>query len=78
MATKAQVRSVAKKQGAEFTLGLTETGEVFCDIVLPTGKMWDNNYRLGQIYQEKDRHETWPEFWDSLLCVINSPIIDEK
>ena len=77
MATKAKAQKVAKAQGASFETGYSPEGEFYVDIALPAGKQWDNPYRLGQLYQEKSDHETMAEFWDNVLHIIDSPVIDE-
>ncbi len=78
MATKAKAQKIATSQGASFETGYSECGEFYVDIALPQGKMWDNPYRLGQVYQEKDRHESMSEFWDNVLHIIDSAVIDEN
>jgi hypothetical protein len=79
LATKTQVAKLAAKQGAEFITGYTSTDEFYAEVILPQGLIWDNYYGdLGQIYQEKDRKETMAQFWDSIIAVIDSPVIAER
>lgn len=73
MATKAQVIKKAKQQGAKFEWENSETFSIW----LPEGKIWDSGYGVGQVVQEKMYDETWPQFWDGFMSVINAPVIDE-
>ena len=73
MATKAQVIKLLKQQGAQFEWEPNDTFSAW----LPEGKIWDSGYSVGQCVQEKLPGETWADFWNSFMSVINADIVDE-
>ena len=72
MATKAKVMAVLKKQGIipEF-----DGFEFYAS--LPDGFVWQNGFDCGSVTQEKYDGETWAEFWDNVLMIIDAPIVKE-
>lgn len=75
MATKAQVKKLATKQGAECNIGYNSDGDVFIEVALPDGFIWDNGYGSGVLYQEKYEDETMSEFWSNAYDYIDAKVI---
>lgn len=73
MATKAKVIKLLKAQGAEWEV---ESNDPFTfSAWLPAELIWDTGYGSGIVTQEKYDDETWAEFWDGVLSVIEGDVI---
>lgn len=70
MATQKSVITLLKKQGAEFEWETPDTFSAW----LPDGKDWEGYG--GIVTQEKDPNETWGQFWNELMTVIQSDVVD--
>jgi len=75
MATKAQVRKIAKQQGALFLEGHDSLGNYWATVELPDHLDWDNGYGTGACVQTKESDETMEDFWQSMLDYIDYQII---
>lgn len=75
MATKTQVKNLAKKLGAQFYEDTTWGYTV--EIHLPEGKRFAG-YNTTVCVQTKMDYETMSEFWDEILNYIHSPIEEEQ
>lgn len=69
LATKAQVKALAKKYGATFT----EDGMGYVYIDLPAGKVWDNTGE-DSAQGECQFDESPQEFWGYLLGCISGGV----
>lgn len=75
MATKAQVKRLAEKQGAEFSFGYNSYGDAFLEIILPNEFVWDNGYGSGSLVQEKYEDESMAQFWQNAFDYINANVV---
>lgn len=75
MATKAQVKQIARKQGATFEEGRDSLGNYFAAVILPEHLDWNNGHGTGVCEQVKGEDETMPEFWDSMVYYIDWPTV---
>jgi hypothetical protein len=71
MATKAQVKRIAKQQGADFDEGYDSLGNYFAAVILPEHLDWDNGHGTGICEQTKGEDETMAEFWESMVLYID-------
>lgn len=71
MATKQRVLALLKKQGATFEWDDARTFSA----CLPEPLVWDSGFDMGAITQEKYDDETWAQFWDQVMMVIDAPVI---
>lgn len=77
MTTKARVRALAARQGAEFAEGRDAFGDYFAEVYLPEPYIWDNGYGTGCCVQTKERGESMAEFWEAMFDYIDAPVIVE-
>ena len=75
MATKAQIKKLAKAQGAQFFEGVDAFGDYYAEVLLPKHLSWDNGDFTGDCYQRKNHDETMAQFWDAMLWEINHPVV---
>jgi hypothetical protein len=75
MTTKAKVKALAAKQGAEFFEGRDGYGDYYAEVILPDPYIWDNGSGTGCRVQTKEREETMAEFWESMFDYIDAPVI---
>ena len=76
MATKAKAFKVIEEQSVKYGLQYeVELNDPYTLTVwLPEPLVWDNGYNTGMVTQEKTDDESWSEFWESLLAVIDSEV----
>lgn len=72
---KAKIIALAKKQGAQCTIGRNGDGDTFIEVALPESFIWENGYGSGLLYQEKYESESMAEFWQQAFDFINAPVI---
>lgn len=73
MATKAQVIKILTKQKAEWEI---ESRDPFTfSAWLQDDLIWASGYDCGIVTQEKDENESWSQFWDDILSVIDAEVI---
>jgi len=77
MATKAQIKKLAKAQGAQFFEGVDSSGDYYAEVLLPDHLIWDKGPwdSVGWCYQSKNPDETMAQFWEDMLGYIDFPVI---
>lgn len=76
MTTKAQVlASLAKTTPAGQWREGYDDDAYFFEAWLPDEYIWNNGYQSGVVYQQKEEHETWSDFWTNAIVAISGGVV---
>jgi hypothetical protein len=75
--SKAKVIKKLLQDGAKFEESFDNTGAYVFEAWLPDGKIWDNDYRTGMLYNSMDQFNTKAELWADVWRMVSPEVIDQ-